>query len=468
MTHTAVDTSPYTPSGSPAAASPVLLADVQRTFSDVTRYPVEILEPDANLEEDLGVDSVKLGEIFAALREKFDLPPMSDIKGRLEPDRLRTIAGIAGVVTQFRGTGGSSAAEAPVAMPVATPVATPPEMSVSIPTVRAADAPTAAPAAAAAAAAPTVTAPSAESLLGDVQRVFADVTRYPVEILEPDANLEEELGVDSVKLGEIFAVLRARWTLPPMSELRGHVAPERLRTIGGIVGVIAELGASAAGAPAAASTESATEAPADRTGAPRRRSAAGVTPHIDAPPSFKGRTALVVGGDRGLGRDVARHLTEHGATVVAAFDEMESTTGDLDFFVHCAPEATRAPVDRITADDWDEALRASVVALHRDAVRAARRMGSRGGRIVALSTRAGNEGAASTAACQGTVAAAVAALARHLAAELAPQHVRVNCIEAPATHGDAVWAMLRTLLSDDLGFVTGSVVVLDGERSTRM
>src|SRR5438874_12462446 len=84
-----------------APASPVLLADVQRIFSEVTRYPVEILEADASIEEDLGIDSVKLGEIFAVLREQYDLPAMSDLRGGLEPARLRTIAGVAGIVAQF-------------------------------------------------------------------------------------------------------------------------------------------------------------------------------------------------------------------------------------------------------------------------------------------------------------------------------------------------------------------------------
>lgn len=40
--------------------------------------------------------------------------------------------------------------------------------------------------------------------LDTVQRLFAEVTRYPRELLEPNADLEEDLGIDSVKLGEIL------------------------------------------------------------------------------------------------------------------------------------------------------------------------------------------------------------------------------------------------------------------------
>ena len=45
-------------------------------------------------------------------------------------------------------------------------------------------------------------------LTDEVRDIFAQVTRYPVDILEPHASLEEDLGIDSVKLGEVFAVLR--------------------------------------------------------------------------------------------------------------------------------------------------------------------------------------------------------------------------------------------------------------------
>src|SRR5438874_5141285 len=107
-----------------APASPALLADVQRIFSEVTRYPVEILEADASIEEDLGIDSVKLGEIFAALREKYNLPAMNDLRGDVEPERLRTIAGVAGIVAQFSGTAadtGGSPNAAPTVAASATP-----------------------------------------------------------------------------------------------------------------------------------------------------------------------------------------------------------------------------------------------------------------------------------------------------------------------------------------------------------
>ena len=64
---------------------------IRDVFAEVTRYPVDVLDLNANLEEDLGIDSVKLGEVFSVLRERFDLP--ADM--HLPKEQLTTIAGVA-------------------------------------------------------------------------------------------------------------------------------------------------------------------------------------------------------------------------------------------------------------------------------------------------------------------------------------------------------------------------------------
>src|SRR5262245_46353825 len=64
-----------------------------------------------------------------------------------------------------------------------------------------------------------------------VLSVIAEVTRYPREILEPSAQLEEDLGIDSLKRAEILAVLSARLGRPDM--LSAPQVP--LRTIADMV-----------------------------------------------------------------------------------------------------------------------------------------------------------------------------------------------------------------------------------------
>ena len=39
------------------------------------------------------------------------------------------------------------------------------------------------------------------------------MTGYPADLLDPDLDLEADLGVDTVKQAEVFAAVRARWNL---------------------------------------------------------------------------------------------------------------------------------------------------------------------------------------------------------------------------------------------------------------
>jgi acyl carrier protein len=45
-----------------------------------TGYPAEIVELDADLEADLGIDSIKKAQLFGELREYFDVTPSDDLR----------------------------------------------------------------------------------------------------------------------------------------------------------------------------------------------------------------------------------------------------------------------------------------------------------------------------------------------------------------------------------------------------
>src|SRR5262245_4928409 len=81
-----------------------LQTEVRGVFAEVTRYPLEILDPQANLEEDLGIDSVKLGEVFSVLREKFRLPQNLGIAR----ESLTTIDGVSRALAQYVASNGKS------------------------------------------------------------------------------------------------------------------------------------------------------------------------------------------------------------------------------------------------------------------------------------------------------------------------------------------------------------------------
>ncbi|MGO8772372.1 type I polyketide synthase, partial [Mycobacterium sp.] len=74
-----------TPAAAPAAAAPAgdeVTDTVVGVVSQLTGYPAELLEVDLDLEADLGVDTVKQAEIFAAIREHYGVARDDNLKLR--------------------------------------------------------------------------------------------------------------------------------------------------------------------------------------------------------------------------------------------------------------------------------------------------------------------------------------------------------------------------------------------------
>jgi acyl carrier protein len=172
-----------------------------------------------------------------------------------------------------------------------------------------------------------------------VREIFAQVTRYPLEVLDPASGLEEDLGIDSVKLGEVFAVLREKYSLPEKLD----IPREQLKTIGGIAAALQEYvsksaaphesfvspnGATASGSYGAApavvfQSSSAHKSNGDSihhnvvmTAAVESQAAALYSYESPNSKPFAGKVLFVSGSGRGLGKDVATYLGELGASVV--------------------------------------------------------------------------------------------------------------------------------------------------------
>ncbi|HEV8147430.1 MAG TPA: SDR family oxidoreductase [Bryobacteraceae bacterium] len=473
-----------------------LLEEIRAIFADVTRYPLEILEPSASLEEDLGIDSVKLGEVFAVLRERYALPEALEVSR----EQVKTIAGIATALRSYIG-----AAQPAPAVPAAAPLV-----------------------------AQVILSPAgvAVDLTNTVRQVFADVTRYPLEILEPNASLEEDLGIDSVKLGEVFAVLRERYTLPEKMDL----PREQLKSIAGVAEALrAYLGAPAV-APVVVKNGSngfhppTVAEPSTSASAVIDSSFAALTAQRKP---FEGKIAYVSGSGRALGKDVAVYLAELGATVIVnsfhsreqgmktvdeiksaggkaihawgsvanpqqldgIFNQIESEFGGLDFFVSNASNGMLARLEDITVEHLEKAFRTNVIGLHQSALRARALMKKRGGgKIVTLSSPACH-GYVDYFGCMGTVKAAVESLTKSMAIEFAADNIQVNCVSPGPIYGDlldkwpeskrliAQWEehtayerlcesrdvshFIAYLLSDSVKLFTGAVLVMDGGISVR-
>ncbi len=147
------------------------------------RLPADMLDLDLDLEADLGVDTVKQAETFAAVREAFGIPRPENLNLRDYPTLRRVI----GFVYEAR-----------------------PELRAAAP---AAPAP-AAPAAAPAPVAPAPAAPAVNPVEQQVLAIVAEKTGYPSEMLDLDLDLEADLGIDTVKQAETFAAVREAFDIP--------------------------------------------------------------------------------------------------------------------------------------------------------------------------------------------------------------------------------------------------------------
>jgi len=186
------------------------------------------------------------------------------------------------------------------------------------------------------------------------------------------------------------------------------------------------------------------------------------------------RTVVVTGGGRGIGRAIALRFAETGAQVFVnffvdreaaektatevehrggvahllqadlkepaeirrLFAEVERSSGRLDVLVSNAASGVLKDTLDLTAKHWDWVLDTNARPLLLCAQEAARLMGA-GGRIVALSSL-GSRRVIPRYAAIGAAKAAVEALVRYLAVELAPRGIAVNAVCAGAVETE-VW-----------------------------
>lgn len=74
---------------------------------------------------------------------------------------------------------------------------------------------------------PTPTIDHGDTLLNQLVLIYQEATEYPAEILEPDANLEADLGIDSVKQMQVLGLVRERFSF----ELPEETDMKAMRTI---------------------------------------------------------------------------------------------------------------------------------------------------------------------------------------------------------------------------------------------
>jgi NAD(P)-dependent dehydrogenase (short-subunit alcohol dehydrogenase family)/acyl carrier protein len=172
--------------------------------AEKTGYPSDMLAPDLDLEADLGIDTVKQAETFAAVREAYGIPRDEKLKLRDFP----TLARVVDFVYAHRPDLRAAPAPAPVAAvaPAAPPPLVPP----------------------AAAPAPAVVE---DAVKARVMAIVAEKTGYPSDMLDADLDLEADLGIDTVKQAETFAAVREAYGIPRDEKLKLRDFPTLARVV---------------------------------------------------------------------------------------------------------------------------------------------------------------------------------------------------------------------------------------------
>jgi enoyl-[acyl-carrier protein] reductase III len=191
--------------------------------------------------------------------------------------------------------------------------------------------------------------------------------------------------------------------------------------------------------------------------------------------SLRGKLALVTGSGRGIGRAIALKLASQGADVVVnyfrhresaeqtardiealgvkaeviranvgdaakvdeIFDRIGTKFGRLDILINNAASGVGRPVTDIDVKAWEWTMDINVRALLLCAQRAAKLMAGKGGKIVSMSSL-GSRFALPNYTVVGVSKAALEALTRYLAIELAPLNICVNAVAASAVETEAL------------------------------
>ncbi|MDI9630030.1 MAG: phosphopantetheine-binding protein, partial [Acidobacteriota bacterium] len=428
-------TAPAAPAAAPAAARDAVADAVLALVAEKTGYPPEMLALDLDMEADLGIDTVKQAELFAAIRERYGIERDPNLQLRDFPTLAHTIR----FVRERRPDLAAAAAAAAPAEP--------------------------APA--------TASAPEGgdDEIATAVLALVSEKTGYPPEMLDLDLDMEADLGIDTVKQAELFAAIRERYGIERDPDLQLRDFPTLAHTIRFVHERRPDL------APAVSSgSETVTPAPAVHPPSPQPAPAPAalafddelwerfprrvpeavlLPPTADCRPSGArleaGDRVVVVGDTDGVAQALAERLAASGVEVLPVPDRptAEELAGRLAGWAEAGPVRglywlpgldPESAVERTDLAAWREALRGRVK-LFAAALRALYEPLGAPGAFVLAATRLGGQHGYGETAPAGALGGGITGLAKAFRQERPGAHVRAVDF-APDAPADEIAAQL--------------------------
>ena len=356
-------TAPTPEASTRAPASDGVEAKVLEIVAERTGYPPEMLDSDLDLEADLGIDTVKQAETFAAVREAYDIPKQENLQLRDFP----TMQHVVQFVRDHR----------PDLAPAAPP---------------------AAPASPAAPATPASPAPHQDDVENTVLEIVAEKTGYPPDMLDLDLDLEADLGVDTVKQAETFAAVRAAYDIPKQENLQLRDFPTMRHVVGFVHDHRPSQPVEDSVEPSPETTPEAREiAPTD---VPRRVPVAVLRPPLSStkPTGIElgnGSRVFVMPDQGGVGEALVERLTAKGVEVVRMdphADLEPQLEGDAQGVFWLPALDVEDRIENLAPPEFEDALRVRVKALYRTMRALSDRVGGAGTFFVAATRLGGRHG----------------------------------------------------------------------------
>ncbi len=375
---------PPVPASVPAGRD--FIADLRRIAAERTGYPPEMLDLDAGIEADLGIDSIKRVEILTGLQKLGTPAEQERMQGVMNQlTSARTLREIAEVL--------ASSTTSPAPTPAAAPPTPPP------------------------AAAP-VAVSGGRDYLAELVRIASERTGYEPDMLDLDAGIEADLGIDSIKRVEILTAFQHLCTPAEQTQIQGVM--EKL-TSARTLREMADRIAAVLGGAAAPLHKPEPSGPTPHV--PRYILAATAQPRRPSKPQhFPGRICLITDDETGLAAAVADELNRAGEHALllrhspdAAIDDGEifgadlTDPGDIESLVagirrqygrpigaiiHLLPLRSSQPAAQSSFAEWRDLLRLdvrSLYALARATESDLKQTGRAGGALFAAVTARGGD-----------------------------------------------------------------------------